>query len=343
MAKQVSKTVIGVFVISAIAMLIAGVIILGSGALFKDTVKYVMFFNQSLKGLSVGSPVLWRGVKIGSVSSITLDANAKKLAINIPVVVEIDRNSMKVEGERPRNMREQIDRMIKQGLRAQIGMQSLVTGQQEIDVDFMPGTPVHLSGIKSEYPEIPTVPSSMEQFSKKLEGMPIQEIAEKLLNILAKADKVLSSPEMTDLAHNLSAATKNASQLMQHTDMMVESAQTQLKSLSESTQATLGTTQTALKEVSNDARALLKAMHSQVPPVMTKVRETLVSAQRAMDQATHTLATANSLIGENSNTRLKLNASMDEIASAARSLNSLMSYLDRHPEALLKGRGGSGK
>ena len=67
MAEQASKTVIGVFVVSSIAMLIAGVIIFGSGDMFKKTIKYVMFFEDSVKGLAVGAPVIWHGVEVGSV------------------------------------------------------------------------------------------------------------------------------------------------------------------------------------------------------------------------------------------------------------------------------------
>ena len=66
MAKQASKTVIGVFVVSSIAMLIAGVIVFGSGDIFKKELKYVMFFEDSVKGLSVGAPVIWHGVTVGT-------------------------------------------------------------------------------------------------------------------------------------------------------------------------------------------------------------------------------------------------------------------------------------
>ena len=68
MAKQASKTVIGVFVVSSIAMLIAGVIVFGSGDIFKKELKYVMFFEDSVKGLNVGAPVIWHGVTVGHVS-----------------------------------------------------------------------------------------------------------------------------------------------------------------------------------------------------------------------------------------------------------------------------------
>ena len=102
MAKQASKTVIGVFVVGSIAMLIAAVIIFGSGDLFKERIKFVMFFEDSVKGLAVGAPVIWRGVQVGSVSSIVLQAHTKNLTIDVPVVIEFDPDRIEVEGKRRR-------------------------------------------------------------------------------------------------------------------------------------------------------------------------------------------------------------------------------------------------
>ena len=94
--------------------------------------------------------------------------------------------------------------------------------------------------------------------------------------------------------------------------------------------------------VSADARKLLKDTDGQIQPVGKKAQDALVSARQALDQLKDTLATVNGFVGERSDTRHKLNTSLDEIAAAARSLHSLMDYLERHPEALLKGKGGRG-
>ena len=152
MAKQVNKTVIGGFVVSVIVMLIGGVIILGGGEMFKKKVKYVIFFEQSVKGLSKGSPLVFKGVEIGSVSNIVVDYDLDKLKINIPVIVEFDPSLVELKGQKSRNEQElhqRLNRMIQLGLRAQLGLNSLVTGQLMIELDFFPDTPVRLTGIKS--------------------------------------------------------------------------------------------------------------------------------------------------------------------------------------------------
>ena len=201
MAKQVNKTVVGAFVISAIIMLIGAVIIIGGGNIFKNKVKFVMFFEQSIKGLSKGAPVVFKGVEIGSVSSIVIDYNVDNLKVNIPVIIEIDPSRMQIIGQRNQNIRSLLKRMIERGFRAQLGLQSLVTGQLMIELDFFPDTPVRLTGIMSQYPEIPTIPSSMELLTQKLKELPITQIADKLTEVLDNIEKMTGNPKIDKIVN----------------------------------------------------------------------------------------------------------------------------------------------
>ena len=69
MAKQANRMMIGSFVVLAVILMAASLVIFGSGKFFKKTVTCIMFFNEPVKGLSVGAPVLFQGVQIGSVTS----------------------------------------------------------------------------------------------------------------------------------------------------------------------------------------------------------------------------------------------------------------------------------
>ena len=89
MSKQVNKTLIGAFVVGAIALLVAALVIFGSGAFFKNRPKFVMYFDTSVKGLNVGSPVNFRGVPIGAVTDIQLLFNTEDLKLKIPVFIEL--------------------------------------------------------------------------------------------------------------------------------------------------------------------------------------------------------------------------------------------------------------
>ena len=77
MSKQANKTVIGIFVVGAIALVIAAVLILGSGKLFKQTLRAVCYFEGSVGGLNIGAPVVFRGVKVGSVTDVLLSLETK--------------------------------------------------------------------------------------------------------------------------------------------------------------------------------------------------------------------------------------------------------------------------
>ena len=87
MSKPVNKTMIGLFVVGAIALVVVAIGVLGSGKLFKESIPYVMVFEGSVKGLNVGSPVVFRGVKIGSVSDIRMRFNYATKAMTILVYV----------------------------------------------------------------------------------------------------------------------------------------------------------------------------------------------------------------------------------------------------------------
>ena len=139
MSKPVNKTMIGLFVVGAIALVVVAIGVLGSGKLFKESIPYVMVFEGSVKGLNVGSPVVFRGVKIGSVSSIRMRFDYATKAMTILVYADSDPGQIEIvnideatakdtqpgTGGRYANMKE----LIARGLRAQLEMQSIVTGQ----------------------------------------------------------------------------------------------------------------------------------------------------------------------------------------------------------------------
>ena len=334
MAKQTSKTVIGVFVISAAAMLIVGVMILGGGEVFKKKPKFVMFFDGSVKGLSVGAPMVWRGVTIGEVSKIVINFDRKTKEVEIPVIVEIDPSLINVKGHIAKTLEEQhlnVKEMVELGMRAQLTLQSLVTGQLMIELDFHPDTPVRLIGTLTEYPEIPTIQTGIDEFVTKLKKLPLDKIATKLYDVLANIDKVVGAPEIKDILHNVDTASKDFDRLIKDNDGRVSKLLDSLVVTSGDAQKFLG-----------DARKLVKDADSQVQPVSDKVQDAMVSAKGAMDQAKTTLGGINNFAGKKSDTRHKLNRTLDEIGAAARSLNSLMDYLERHPEALVHGKKGGG-
>ena len=94
MAKQSFKTAVGAFVIGGLTLLVAGIILLGGGRMFSDDIEYVLYFDGSVSGLSIGAPVVFRGVPMGQVTRISLEANPRDASVTIPVYIRLDENSI---------------------------------------------------------------------------------------------------------------------------------------------------------------------------------------------------------------------------------------------------------
>lgn len=190
MIKKTNKKIIGAFMVGAVALLIAAIIIFGSGALFKQADKYVLFFDGSVKGLSSGAPVIFRGVKIGNVTEISpiYDPKTKKVLIGVVIEVELSR----VEGFPERIGYPNYKILVGRGLRAGLEVQNFITGQLMIGFDFYPDEPVKMYEVVKNYPELPTLPVSPVIFDA-MNQLPIKEIADNLKQAVAGINNLINS------------------------------------------------------------------------------------------------------------------------------------------------------
>src|SRR5262245_30436492 len=141
MGRKANPIIIGAFVVGAIALAVFGIVVFGSGRLFKETTPFVMYFTGSVDGLSVGSPVKFKGVEIGGVTSIQLDLGEEA---RIPVWIEIDNKKIVARGAEWPSDRAALRAAIERGLRAQLNSQSIVTGLLFVQLDYHPETPAVL-------------------------------------------------------------------------------------------------------------------------------------------------------------------------------------------------------
>ncbi len=192
MSKKVNKTAIGLFVIFGVVLVIVAILIFGSGTIFKRTYKYVLYFDGSLKGLSVGSPVTFRGVKIGSVKGIGLVYNEKKREIALPVTIEVEQ---RIKGAPNLDDLGNTKSMIASGLRARLEILKLLAGQLMISFDFYPDKAPIFYGLKHEYPELPTIPVSLD-FVELINDLPVKDIAVNLTDTLSGMSRIVNSSEL---------------------------------------------------------------------------------------------------------------------------------------------------
>jgi len=315
MSKTASKTLIGAFVLGAIALAVVAVMIFGSGKFFSKRPVYVMFFEGSVKGLNEGSPINFRGVKIGSVKDIELKFDAKDLAFLIPVYVEMD--PAKVTGFKSNiGSAEVWEELIQKGLRAQLELQSFVTGQLMINVDFFPGKPARYIGMDKRYREIPTVPSPLDELLKTAEQLPLKELFDKLLKSIEGIEKVANSPQIGSSLESLSEGLKESRKILAKIDREI------------------GPTMANLKETSDSIKAFADKSQN-VPATLEK---TLATAQSSLKQAERTFVSVQKLASDNSVIVYQIDNALDEVAKASRSVRSLSDYIYRHPESLIKGK-----
>lgn len=230
MSKKANKTLIGAFVVGAVTLLILGLVVFGSGNLFRRTNKYVLFFDGSVKGLVVGAPVTFRGVKIGTVKDIILCYDPTKDLSFIPVIIETQPHRIKSTTDR--RQKDNIQSLINTGLRAQLDMQSFLTGQLAIMLDFFPDKPARLLGLMKEYPEIPTVPSPLGELQKNISDIPLKDIALNLqesmrsLNITLKEARETIVFDVEDTLREVSQAAHAvrllAEYLEQHPEALIK-------------------------------------------------------------------------------------------------------------------------
>ncbi len=343
MSKKANPTLIGAFVLAALVLLVIGVIVFGSGRYFQPVLRYVAFFDGSVKGLQVGAPVSFRGVNVGTVKEIVAVYDRETAEMNVAVIFElIDQESktvIDIGSKRGRYAEleghELVDFLVRErGLRAKLGMQSPITGQLYIQLEFLPDSPLELFDVETPHPQFPTVVYGLKRLLRTLEELPLDEMVQKIMNTLDSIERLASAPEIPNILRNTDAATGEAQQLMERVNNRIEPLMTELQGALE-----------AARRAMRQAEITL-ALEEGVPgEIAANVNETARAATGAFEEARRTLAKAqttlnlvNGILDESSPFRQDVQVLVQELGAAARSLRALADYLERHPEALLKGK-----
>ena len=325
MSKRANPTAIGAFVVAAVALAAVGVVTLGGMQIFKRELPFVMFFDGDLGGLDVGAPVEIRGVKIGAVTKIRLFASSP----SIGVYINIDPARVPKGGAVRHDAAAAVDEMIKKGLRAQLRAQSLLTGQLLIYLDLFPDSKTKLVGLDPEVPEIPTVPTTLarlqaqlEKFLDSLSKVKLEELLSDVSLTMKGAKDLMASPE-------LQAAVVSANTALVQADKTLKRLDAQLDALGSKTDAALVETRDFLVET----RKFLANVDAQIGPLATSIKD-------AGEAAKGTLRTVDRAVDGDSRLGYEALRTLRDVSDAARSLKALADYLERHPDALLRGKGG---
>lgn len=343
MTQKASNKLIGAFIVGALLLVLSAIMVFGSGRFFTETERYVLFFQGSVKGLNVGSPVLFRGVKIGSVVKVVLEADIENLDIRIPVVIEIEPGKFKLVGGSKRLIRDDdvddaLDQLVRLGLRGQLQSLSLVTGQLVVELDFHKDSEIKLVGVHTEYPEIPTVPSPIEQLAETFKKFPLQKMAKKLMSALDGLDALLTSPELQGAIKDLSQALKSTNRLVSTVEARVDPVADEVEATVRDARKLVRRVDARVATVGEKMQGIVDKADAQVDPMAQSIKTTAETATLALQQAMKTLEAAERELSPESKLRYQFNKTLQDLAETARSIRIWAEYLERHPEALIRGK-----
>ncbi|MDQ0080847.1 paraquat-inducible protein B [Variovorax sp. YR634] len=187
----------------------------------------LMYFNQSLRGLTPGAPVDFRGVVIGEVKSIGVEFDRAEREFRMPVLVQVYPDRLRRRAgesgvESRATQQERLRFLAEKGLRAQLRNGNLLTGQVYVALDFFPKAPPAKIDLNKSPIELPTVANSLDEIQSqvqeiatKLNKVPYEQIAGDLRTTLATLNKTLTATEQTvtrinsDVTPELAAAMKD--------------------------------------------------------------------------------------------------------------------------------------
>jgi paraquat-inducible protein B len=357
MGKRANPTVIGAFIVGALALIVIGLLVFGHGRFFSDTRRFVLYFDGSVKGLNVGAPVDFQGVRVGSVIGVTVQYLPREGEFRTPVYIEVEPGSIKEMGTRTDedDQKRFLQSLVDRGLRARLESQSLVTGQLFVELGFFPDTPIRLVGGDLDIPELPTIPTTLQQAQaaaqsvlEKLQELPLDQLFAHVMQTIQGIDRLVNSPELPELVRSLNAAQADILRLVRQVETAIPPLLDEAR-----------TTSTVARTLLTDLQQLVRRVDGQVVPLADSTKQTLDTARAVLKDsqqlvrnadgrvtrltdgftdaakaAQATMASAQRRIDDN------LVLTLQEMTAAVRSIRVLMDYLERNPNALLTGKGG---
>lgn len=329
MKTKISPAAVGIFVIGAFALGLIGLLSVGGMSLFSKPHRFMVYFDESIHGLDLGSPVKLRGVRVGRV--VDLAVHYDDVANRSVVVVTCELNRNVITDEKGADLKiagpKDIQTMVDHGLRAQLGVLGLATGLLFVELDFEDPVqfPAQLLSTPAKFVVVPAVPSAISEYQASLSEIlsdlnkvDFAGISREAKTLLATANKKIGEADVQGLSDKVGRAAEAVT-------AFVESPEA--KQAFGNLNAALAATKEAVARID-----------SQVGPVSDELKQTLATAQTALKTLESTAATTRQFVQRQGDVGDELTLALRQVAEAASALENLAGALERNPSSLLVGK-----
>jgi paraquat-inducible protein B len=353
-------TLIGAFLIGAIVISAVGMALFFGGSLGQSKTRAVMVFRGNVTGLEVGTPVQFRGMKIGEVKRVRTVYQPDSKAVLFPVYAEFT-GKIEIPGyERTADKdgvrAAWINAMVERGLRAQLQTKSFVTGQQMIMLDFVDDNEAVLSKIEPELLEIPTVRSPNETLVDSFRELPVREIVAQVQTLVANMNKLMVASDgapgvlpqtLRDIAQLAQALGQQTPRLTNELSLTGKEVRETLgvarQSLLQLNQ-TVASVQTQLDQIAPDVQAGLKEVRQlgqQAQAGLAAFEGSLRRAEGTLNRMDTSLQQLDFVLSEDAPLGAGLSSTLKQIEEASRSLRYATDRWQRQPNSILFGSPGT--
>jgi len=332
MSVKPNATVVGIFVLGALAFGVVALIFLGRSAFSRASYKFVTYFDETVSGLEIGAAVKFRGVKIGQVTELKIflgETDGQGVSSRIPVIYEVDKRNFDesmgslIDLSKPDELRNYID----DGLRARLATASFITGLMYVELDIVKPDeyPAEYYSQFSELFEIPTfkgtlaeISDNISDFIKRFNSVDFEGISLRLIDLLENLNTEIQNADLDGLSQSLQGTANSFTAL-------VESPQ--FPKLFEKMELTLG-----------EYKSLATEIRSAVDPTAEDLQIALQQFTKTLESLEVTTTSLHVMVRPQSSVRTNLDDALGSLTEAAESLRSLTDYLERNPSSLISGR-----
>ena len=332
MSRKADPALIGAFVLGAIALAVTTILLVTGDDWFRKHSQHMLYFEGAAHGLQVGAPVVFLGVKVGTVKKIEIGLDESSRKFVVPVAIEVEPHIVRTKSGEQIDLRdrETLRRLVERGLRARLRLQSILTGQLYVDLDFHPDKPARFVATDPEVSEIPTVRTAVQELTAKLEGFPMDKFLADVAAIGTALSKTLDTPEMRNLPRRLDATLK-------HLESLAARLDAKSGPILDETRADLVEMKKALV-AAQSAMARLESAADRIGTLASADSELVRNLTRASDELAGAAQTVRRLAVSESPTVQHANQALKETARAAEALRKLAELLEQQPDAILRGK-----